>query len=182
MKDGIKKVLTTINDGVTIGPKGANFNIGVTGLTANLKKGSNAASVGVSWTGTLKLQAESGPFHFEGNLSNDKWELTLSFPQDTYLPNAVNLPKVFSEGENGVIKMLEATRSFNNLNDVNKVKALIKPHVDAVSDALDAVTGLAKAKKTGPSFGFKLGSPPAVPGQQGIPSGVQGTVVFTWVF
>lgn len=177
--DGVKKVIKTVNDGVTIGPKGNNLNIGVTGLTVNLNSG--AASVGVSWTGKLKLQADSGPFHFEGTLSKDQWEMTLSFPQDTYIPNMSNLPKVFSEGENALRKMASAIGTFNNVNDISKVAALIKPHVDAASEALDAVSGIKNAKK-GPSFGFKLGSPPAMPGQQGIPPGVQGSVVFTWVF
>ena len=31
------------------------------------------------------------------------------------------------------------------------------------------------------SFGFKIGSPDALPGQEGMPCGVQGQVVFTYV-
>jgi hypothetical protein len=32
------------------------------------------------------------------------------------------------------------------------------------------------------SFGFTVGSPDPLPGQQGIPPGVQGTIVFSYVF
>ena len=181
--DAVKRAISTVSDGVTIGRKGANVNIGVTGLTANLKRGDNSASLGISWGGSLKLDAESGPFHFSGNLSKDKWEITLSLPQDTYIPNLSSLGNVFTEGERAIGKMADATRSFTNIGDAAKVGALIKPHLGAVQDAVDAVSGIAKASsKGGASFGFKLGSPDPGPGEQGIPSGVQGTVVFTYVF
>ena len=158
--DAVKKAITTINDGVTVGRSGANINIGVTGLTANLKKGDSSASLGISWSGTLKAEAESGPFHFSGNLSKDKWEITLSLPQDTYIPDLSSLGKVFTEGEKAVGKMADATRSFSNISDAAKVGALIKPNVAAIQDAVDAVSGIADApKKGGASFGFKLGSP-----------------------
>jgi hypothetical protein len=42
--DTVKKAISTINDGVTIGRKGGNINIGVTGLTANLRKGDDSSS------------------------------------------------------------------------------------------------------------------------------------------
>src|SRR5205807_1281972 len=127
--------------------------------------------------------AESGPFHFSGNLSKDKWEITLSFPQDTYIPDLSSVGKVFREGEKAVGKMADATRSFNNISDAGKVGALIKPNVAAVQDAVEAVSGIAKApKKGGASFGFKLGSPEPGPGQQGMPGGVQVSAVFTYVF
>jgi len=183
MIDAVKKAISSVIDGVTIGKKDANINIGVTGPTANLKKGDNSVSLGVSWGGTLKLDAASGPFHFSGNLSKDKWEITLSFPEDTYIPDLSSLGKVFTEGERAVGKMADATRSFNNLSDTGRIGALIKPNAAAVQDAVDAVSGIANApKKGGASFGFKLGSPEPGPGQQGMPGGVQGSLVFTYVF
>ena len=152
-------------------------------MTGNLKKGDNSASLGISWGGTLKMDAESGPFHFSGNLSKDKWEITLSFPQDTYIPDLSTLGKVFSEGERAVGKMADATRGFSDISDARKIGALIKPQTAAVQDAVDAVRGIANAdKKGGASFGFKVGSPEPGPGEQGMPRGVQGSVVFTYVF
>lgn len=181
--DAVKKAISTINAGITFGKKGANVNIGVTGLTANLKTGDSSASLGLSWSGTLKLETESGPFHFSGTLSKDKWEITLSFPQDTYIPDLSSLTKVFKEGETAVGKMAYATRSFNNISDAGKVGALIKPHAAALEEAVKAASGIAKAsKKGGASFGFSLGSPTPGPGEQGMPGGVQGTIVFTYVF
>jgi hypothetical protein len=53
----------------------------------------------------------------------------------------------------------------------------------AIEKAVEAAAGLAKAdKKGGPSFGFKLGSPEPGPGEQGMPKGVQETLVFTYHF
>jgi hypothetical protein len=46
---------------------------------------------------------------------------------------------------------------------------------------MEAAKGAAKAKG-GVSFGFKLGSPQPGPGEQNMPAGVQGTVVFSYVF
>ena len=79
--------------------------------------------------------------------------------------------------------MADATRSFSNISDAGKIGALIKPHAAAVQDAVDAASGIAKASKQGgASFGFKVGSPEPGPGEEGIPRGVQGSVVFTYVF
>lgn len=179
----VKKAITMVSEGVTLGPKGANLNLGVTGLTANLKQGEQALRLGVSWTGTLKLETESGPFHFSASLSPDKWELSLSFPQDTYIPDLSKLAKVFQEGERAVGQMAAATRSFSKVSDAGKVGAMIKPHAAAIQDAADAVSGLANAsRKGGPSFGFKMGSPQPGPGEKGMPGGVEGYVVFTYVF
>jgi hypothetical protein len=181
--DAVKKAVTTINKGVTIGRDAANINIGVSGATANLKQGDNSASLGISWGGTLKLEAASGPIHFEGNLSKDKWEITVSYPQDTYIPNLTTLGTVFTKAEQAVGSIAEATKSFNNLSDTVKVAALIKPQVTAVQDAVEAVKGIADApKKGGASFGFKFGSPDPGPGQQGMQGGVQGQIVFSYTF
>jgi hypothetical protein len=179
--DAIKRAIKTVNNGVTIGSEGANVKLGVSGATANLKTGDNSASLGISWGGTLKLDAESGPLHFSGNLAKDKWEITLSFPEDDYVPDLSSLGKVFSEGEKAIWRMADATRGFNNISDAGKVSALLKPNISAIKDALEAVDSI-KGAKGGASFGFKLGSPDPLPGQQGIPGGVQGTVVFTYVF
>jgi len=177
----VKKAVATVSAGVTVGKKNANINIGVTGLTANLKRDDSGASIGVSWGGTLKMEANSGPFHFSGSLSKDSWEIVLSYPQDTYIPDLSTVGKVFTEGETAVRKIAEATREFNNVSDVGKVGALVKPQVDKVQKAVEAANGVAKAKG-GVSFGFKIGSPEPGPGDQGMPRGVQGTIVFSYVF
>jgi hypothetical protein len=180
--DSFKRAVTLINNGVTFGKSdGTNLNIGVTGLTANLKGGGDA-SLALSWGGTLQFNAASGPIHFSASLSKDKWEMSLSLPDDSYVPDLSKLESVVRAGQDGVIEMAKATRSFHNISDASKVGALMKPHVKDVQDAVEALSGIAKAPKTGMSFGFKIGSPDPLPGQEGMQPGVQGEVVLTWVF
>jgi hypothetical protein len=177
----VKKAVATIGAGVTIGKDNANINIGVTGPTANLKRNDKEVSVGISWGGTLNLEASSGPIHFSGSLSKDSWEMVVSFPQDTYIPDLSTLGKVFTEGESAFGRMAETARHVKNIEEIRNVGALVKPDLDKVQKAVEAAKGVAKAKG-GVSFGFKVGSPDPMPGQQGIPPGVQGTIVFSYVF
>jgi len=176
-----KKAVKTIGAGVTIGKENANINIAITGTTANLKRDDKELSLGMSWGGTLNLEASSGPIHFSASLSKDSWEMVVSFPQDTYIPDLSTLGKVFTEGEVAIGRMAAAARTVDNIDDIRNVGSLVKPELDKVQKAVDAAKGAAKAKG-GVSFGFKVGSPDALPGQQGIPPGVQGTIVFSYVF
>ena len=129
--DAVKKAVSTINDGVTVGKKGANVNIGVTGLTGNLKSRDNIASLRALLDGeTWSFGAESGPFHFQGELSSDKSRRSHSSSPPDYLypPDLSTLGKVFSEGEKAVRQDgRDATRRLNNISDARKVGALVKP-------------------------------------------------------
>ena len=52
--DAVKKAITTVSNGVTVRKGAGSVNIGVSGLTANLKRGDSSASLGISggrWTG-----------------------------------------------------------------------------------------------------------------------------------
>ena len=181
--DAVKKAVTTVVDGVTIGKKASNLNIGVTGLTANLKQGERGASLGISWGGTLKLEARSGPFYFSGSVAKDKWEITLSFPEDTPVPDLSTLGNIFTEGERAVRNIAIATGNLTDITDAGTKGGQIKPHIAAVQSAVEAASGIAKADKNGGmSFGFKVGSPEPGPGEQTIPAGVQGMGVITWWF
>jgi hypothetical protein len=183
--DAVKKAITVVSKGVTlVGDDNGNVVIGVSGLTANLKQGDMSASLGISWGQTLTLKAESGILHFSGSLSKDHWEMSLTFPKDSAVPNTANLQKIFTEGEKAIRNIATATASFQNINDATKVGALIKPHIAAVEDAVEAASGIADAeKKGGMSFGVKFSSPDPGPGDQGgIPRGVQGQVTVTWWF
>ncbi len=180
---GVKQVIGVFADGVTLGRGAGSLNLKVTGPTAKLKTPTGSASVGISWGGTLKLKAESGPFHFTGELSKDKWELQLNFPDDDAVPNLPALPKVFADGARGVQTIAGITAKFPDLPDVATIGALVKPHVAALEESLRALSGVPPAtKKSGKSFGFRLGSPPPLPGEEGIPPGIQGTVTFSYWF
>jgi hypothetical protein len=183
--DAVKKAISLINNGVTlVGDEKGNIVLGVSGLTANLKKGDRGVSMGISWGNALVLKADAGIFHFSGSLSKDQWEMSLTFPKDSAVPNLSTLGKVFTEGEKAVRNIAAATASFQNINDATRVGALIKPHVAAVQGAVEAASGIADAgKRGGMSFGLKFGSPDPGPGDSGkMPSGIQGQATITWWF
>ena len=181
--DSVKKIVGTIADGVTFSRGPGSVNIKATGLTGKLTASSGSAELSVSWSGTVGLKAESGPFHFSAELTKESWEMSFTFPDDDAVPNLSTLPDVFSKGEAAIRKVAVASAGFSSISDVGKIGAVVKKNSDDIQDAVDAVSGIpAPDKKSGHSFGFKLGSPPAGPGQQGIPPGIQGTFNFTWWF
>jgi hypothetical protein len=182
--DAVKKAMKLINDGVRmVGDDKENVVIGVSGLMANVTTDVGSAALGISWGGALVYKADAGDFHFSASVSKDQWEMTLSFPKDSAVPSLPKLGNVFGEGERAVRKIAGATASFGNVNDASRVGALIKPHVSAVQAAVEAASGIAAAEKAGGmSFGFKLGSPDPLPGQQGMSPGVQGQATITWWF
>jgi hypothetical protein len=181
--EAVKKGVTTVIEGVDIKHGAGKVNISITGLTAELKKGDARLAAGVSWGGTLGVEAEAGNFHLSGELSSDRWELKLSYPEDTAIPDLSKLGKVFGEGEGAMRKIISATSSFRDLNDASRVKDAIKPHMQPVKDAVEAVKGIAKAPaKGGVSVGISVGSPEPLPGETGIPRGVQGQITLTLRF
>jgi hypothetical protein len=178
--EAVKAGVTTVIEGVKIKKGVGTLNITVTGVTAELKKGDLALSAGVSWGGTLGVEADAGPFHFSGELSSERWAINLSFPDDTSIPDLSKLGKVFGDGEAGLRKIIGATTSFRGLNDIARIKDAIHPYMQPVKDAVDAVQSIAKAPpKGGVSLGLSFGSPDPTPGQSGMPRGIQGQVTLT---
>jgi hypothetical protein len=176
----VKSALTTVVEGVNLKHKDGKVNISVTGVTAELAKGDAKAAVGVSWGGTLSVEANKGSFYFTGQLASDKWEIKFSYPEDTSIPDLTKLGKVFSEGEKAMRGIIAATSSFKSLQDAARVKEAITPHIQPVSNAVDAAKSIAKApEKGGVSVGVSVGSPDVMPGESGIPKGVQGQITLT---
>ena len=157
--DAVQKAITTVTDGVDIKHGNGKVNIGVGGLTAELTKGDAKLSAGVSWAGTLSVEAEKGDFHFSGDLSSSRWQIQLSFPEDTAVPDLTTLGKVFSQGEKAMGNIIGATASFKTLNDITGIKTAIAPNVQPVKDAVEAVQGIAKVPLRKVDFGISFGSP-----------------------
>lgn len=183
MLDSVKKAVSAIADGVTLGNDKQNVVIKVTGATAKLKRGDSDVSLGISWGGTLEMNAHSGPFYFNGTLAKDKWEISLTFPRDSSIPDMSKLGDVFRAGEKSVRNLAAAASKISSVDDAKKISALVKPDISAVQEAADALSSIADHPSGGGiSFGFKLGSPDPSPGETGMPRGYQGTIVFTYTF
>jgi hypothetical protein len=69
------------------------------GVTSELKKGTASASLSLSWTGALGIETAVGAFHLSGELSNQRWEAKLTFPEDVAAPAMDKLGKDFGEAE-----------------------------------------------------------------------------------
>ncbi|BDC51805.1 hypothetical protein F183_A41200 [Bryobacterales bacterium F-183] len=178
--DSVKKALKTVTDGVKIGNDKHNVTVLVTGAAVNLFDGT--VTLESSWTGTLELGVNAGPLHFSGKLGQEEWQIEVTFPNDTALPSAASLGKVFGEGEAAMRKLARESRNIKNLDDAKRMTALLKPEIAAVQEAADAVMKIAKKteSKGGFDVGFKFGNPPPGPNQEGIPKGYEGTIVFTY--
>ena len=181
--DAVKKGVTTLIDGVELVRSGdGNVNVSVFGLTANLGKGDTKASATVSFGGTLSVATQKGDFHLAGELSAQKWKVTLSYPQDTYVPDLSKLGKTFGEGEKAMRDIIGATSEFRGLQDFERVKKAIEPHMEKVTEAVEAVKSVAKKPARDVSFGFSIGSPDPLPGETGMPKGYQATATLTFWF
>jgi hypothetical protein len=171
--EAVKKAISTVTDGVDIKHGNGKVNIGVGGLTAELKKGDATLSAGVSWGGTLSVETEKADFHFSGELSSNRWEIKLTYPEDAAVPDLSTLGKVFGEGEKAMRNIISATASFKSLGDAGRIKDAISPQIQPVKDAVEAVQGIAKVPLKKVDFGVSIGSPDPAPGQNGMPPGVQ---------
>ncbi len=181
--ESVKKGMTVLVDGVDITRGDGKVNISVSGVTAELQRGAGRAAVSLGWGGSLGLEAEAGDFHFSGEISSERWEVKLSYPQDTAIPDLSMLGNVFGEAEGAMRDIVGATASFRNLQDIPRVKDAITPHLQPVKDAVEAVKGIAKAKPNAVSVGLSVGSAPPMPWEVGtMPRGVQGQLTLTITF
>jgi len=182
IKQVVEGAIKTVTQGVKVERDPVTVKVTVSGVTAELAKGDVKASAGVSWGGTLSLGASKGNINFNGELAQDHWKIVISYPTDTAVPDLNTLGTVASQGEQGLIGIIGATQGIKSADDIKNFPDKIKPFVKPVSDAMDAVQGIAKAPKTGLSVGVTFGSPDSPPGATGIRPGVQGVATLTFTF
>jgi hypothetical protein len=107
----------------------------------------------VGFGGTLGLQAERGDFHFEASIGADKWEMKLSFGSDTAVPDMSRLESVFTQGEGALRHIAREVGTFRNLSDVSRIKDAIHPYTEPVSDAIEALQGIAQTPRVSIGLG-----------------------------
>jgi hypothetical protein len=200
--ESVKKAVTSVIEGVEIKRGDNKIIINVKGLTAELTRGTSVTSVNVNqsgmtgqvkqgdttvsstvgWDGTLTVSAQKKNMYLTGEISKDRWKITLSYPSDTSVPSLDKLGKVFTEGEKAFRGIVKETQGIKHIKDVERVTTAIKPYMDPVKNAVEAAQGLAAAQTTGLSVGFSLGSPDPLPGQTGRTPGIQGTATLTFSF
>src|SRR5262249_50995576 len=117
-------------------------------------------------------------FYLTTSLSKTKWEVKLSYPSDTPVPDLGKLGDVFGKGEKALGDLAVATAGFTHPRDVSRVMESMKSPLGDVLTAVDAAQGARKAKR-GVNLGLVLGSPDPHPGEDKPAPGIQGTVTLT---
>ncbi len=174
--EAVKKAFSIAIDGVdVIRLPGGRLNISAKGATAKLRR----SDIKLSWGGSLGIDIPMEGFHLAGTLDRNSWEITLSAPGETSLPDLSKLTDVFKEAETAMRGMIDATTGFGSLSDVPKVTKAASPHVAPVKEAVKALVDIAKAP--GVSAGLSVRGP--TPGGEtpggSTPSGITVTATVT---
>ena len=152
--DTVKKAFSIPLDGVDVVPlPGGRLNISAKGLTAKLLSG----NINVGWTGSLGIDFPIEGFQLAGKLDKENWEVALSVPGESSVPDLSKLADVFRKAEIGMRGMLEATPQFVKLDNITRVTKAVSPHVGPIKEAVEALVKTAKAPRA--SAGLKIEGP-----------------------
>jgi hypothetical protein len=171
----VKGAVQTIVDGVGIERSHGYAKITVSGPTVGLRGHGLEASGTVSWSGGLSVETSYRGVHFSGSLAPDKWEMSLTFPAASSVPDLTRLGEVFGKGERAMRGILSETASFETLDDIPAVAEAVSPHLDPVKAAVWAAQGIAEAKP-GVSFGVAASGPGPSPNAPPMGASVLGVV------
>lgn len=183
--EDLKRAIKVPFDGLTITRGQASLNISATGLIAKLGKEGDSASLEASVTQSLTFVREYRNVRFSASLSADTYTIQFTVGVPDPIPSLYpdQLAKVMNEGAGAVRSIAAEAARFKSLKDIGPIKDAIKPHTQPVSDAIDAVKGIAGAagvKPLRPQLGLSLGGPApgAKPGDPGVPLGpeLKGTL------
>jgi hypothetical protein len=151
--DAVKKAFSIAIDGIdVVKTDTGRVNISVKGATAQLGR----VKTTVSWGGSLGIDVPVSGFQLAGKLDKDHWEISLSSPGESSLPDLSKLAETFRKGEAAMRGILSATASLSDLNSVSEISAAITPHVSPAKDAVQALVDIAKSQP-GVSYGVTIG-------------------------
>ena len=121
------------------------------------EKGNSGVAVSgtVGWTGTVGVATAYQGWHFTGTLAADRWELGLSFPGDSAVPDLNRLSRVFSDGETAMRGMADAV---TNAGGIRGAQEGISSHLQPVKDAVHALSDIGSAP-AGVNVGVSLSGP-----------------------
>jgi hypothetical protein len=197
-KDVAAKMKEFFGEGVKVDVKGQNISVSITGVKTELKRWTGGKVEGkIGLTGSVQLLTHVGNWHFVAEVTpySGEWRVSLSYPRESWVPDATRIKTVMSKGIDAIDSMAAAgldpkTMEALNAGDFEALKNKFKPHVDPVKHAIEAATGVAeavgaeqeakKAGKKGPrvSAGLEFGSGwgPGAPSPEGVkkPEGPEG--------
>ena len=179
---GLQSAFTVAVEGIGIDQSHGFAKVSVKGPTVGLRKGEFSALGRVSFTGTYTIEAKYGDLHFSGSLAADRWEMSLSYPGETPVPDAAMLSEVFKKGEASFLAVAAEAASFQALEDVSKIAAKAKPHVQPVVDAVTAAGGLMDAQRKRVNVGISASGPGPSPVQGISPPASSVNLTLTYSF
>jgi len=188
-------------DGIAIGKDIVSLSI--KGITRTLyKEGAIKATLTAGWTATATFKLAIQRWNFSTSLSpTGSWEVRLSFPRETWLPDATRLKAIMDRGSEAALaigktatdpafyQLLERAQKLESIDDFKAIGDRISPYVDPIRYTIEAAQGIGEYKG-GPSFGLSAGSGTAPGGRTqtpaesaaGAPKGAYVQGVLTWTF
>ncbi|HEX5716548.1 MAG TPA: hypothetical protein VF179_10340, partial [Thermoanaerobaculia bacterium] len=160
---GLGKAFSVAFDGIGFDQSHGFAKVSVKGPTVGLRKGDFSASGRISFTGTYTVEAKYGDLHFSGSLSADRWEMSLSYPGDTPVPDMSTLGGVFNQGWGSLQAVAEEAATFEGPADVSRITDKAKPHVQPILDAVTAAGGIFEAQRKRLNVGISASGPGPIP-------------------
>ena len=170
--DTIANIRTAVQSGFHVATEGINIvegqngrvNVAVSGATVELRSaGEHSGEAGqpgvsvsgtVGWNGSIGVATAAHGWNFTGTLTREHWELNLTFPGDSAVPDLGQLAHVFQQGEGAMRGIVSAV---NNAGDIHAAADAIRPQLGPVKEAVEAVSAIAEAQTI--SFGITASGP-----------------------
>jgi hypothetical protein len=191
-EDFVKAMEAFFGEGVKVKIEGQAVNISISGIKTELHRWAGGNVEGqLGWTGTVQMLTRVGNWHFAAKVTpySGAWQISLSYPRETWTPDMARLAGVMSKGRQAIESLASAgvdSKTFEALGAGNfeTLKSKFKPHIEPVKHAIEAAQGMKKtvealaeakrAKHTGPrvSAGLVIGSGWG-PGAPAPPAGVK---------
>lgn len=177
----IRSAFDVIVNGVGVERAHGFAKIKATGPTVGLRgRGGFETSGSISWGGTMGIETSYRDFHFSGEISADRWELNFSYPVEDPVPDLSSLSKVFEEGESAMRNIAQQIPRFGSLADTSAISDAVKPYLQPVKDAVQAVQGIAGAQAGRVMFGVSASGPGI--GPRPTTTGIEVMATITVVF
>lgn len=159
-----------VGEGLEVKVRGEHIlRLSMKGVTRTLHEAEGTkADITLGLTGSLKLKVSRRNWNFAANVSpvSGAWELRLSFPRESWLPDVTRLKAIMDRGREAALAVGEAAtdpatyRALERAQEFDDFTALFdrfSPYVDPIAYAIEAAQGFAE-HEGGPSFGIAVGS------------------------
>jgi len=179
---GLGAAFSDAYDGIGFDQSHGFAKVSVRGATVGLRQGDFSTSSRISFTGTYTVEAKYGDLHFSGSLAADRWEMSISYPGETPVPDMSSLAGVFEKGISSFKAVAAEAATFEGPADVSRIADKAKPHVQPILDAVSAAGGIREAQLRRLNVGISASGPGPVPVQGISPAASSVNLTLTYSF